>query len=120
MPKKPILIVEDDRDIRENLKELLESENYSVALASNGAIALEMIRSGQVSPCLIFLDLMMPVMDGRKFLKEFHQEPEAQSIPVVILTADVEPVEGQVSAIIKKPVDLDAILEAIAKYSRDA
>src|SRR4051812_25195654 len=68
---KQVLVVEDDASIRELLTELLETESYHVITAQNGADALALFERKIVHPCLILLDLMMPVMDGPTFLKEF-------------------------------------------------
>jgi CheY-like chemotaxis protein len=58
-----ILIVEDEKDIRESLKMLLELEGYSVFTAKDGKEGLEILKNLE-SPCLILLDLLMPVMNG--------------------------------------------------------
>lgn len=59
-----VLIVDDDADIRETLSDFLQDEGYDVAAVGDGAQALAFLRSGVALPCLILLDLMMPVMDG--------------------------------------------------------
>ena len=61
-----ILVVDDDRDIRESLRELLAEAGYAVAVAENGRVALERLRAG-LRPGVILLDLMMPIMDGMTF-----------------------------------------------------
>ena len=66
MTSKPILIVDDDKDVRIALAELLEGEGYTVAGAHNGQEALQLMRGG-LHPAVILLDLMMPVMDGWDF-----------------------------------------------------
>jgi CheY-like chemotaxis protein len=63
MPCKHILVIEDDTDLRETLKDLLEMEGFNVVTASNGWEGLRQIeQNGQ--PCLILLDLMMPMRNG--------------------------------------------------------
>ena len=62
MPRE-ILVVDDDRDIRETLAEILLHEGYHVEMAENGARAVELIKRGP-APALVLLDLMMPVMSG--------------------------------------------------------
>ena len=113
-----VLVVDDDRDIREVLAEVLQDEGYSVALAVNGADALRYLRSGG-SPRVILLDLMMPIMDGWRFRSEQLQDPALGRIPVIVLTADggakekaatLKATEG-----ITKPVRLDALLSAVAR-----
>ncbi|MGZ3669494.1 MAG: response regulator transcription factor, partial [Bdellovibrionota bacterium] len=62
---KQILVIEDDDSIRDALEELFSSEGYSVAVADNGSSGLTALAASK--PCLVLLDLMMPVMDGRGF-----------------------------------------------------
>ncbi|MBA2406364.1 MAG: response regulator [Bdellovibrionales bacterium] len=113
---KTILIVEDDKDIRENLKELLESEGYDIEEAGNGKQALERLKSMPVLPSLIFLDLMMPVMDGRALIKCMLEDERLKRINVVVITAGAERIDAQISDFMKKPLDLDRVLEVAQKY----
>jgi CheY-like chemotaxis protein len=114
--KKKILIVEDDPDIRLNLKLLLEGEDYSVDVAENGRVALERLSHGEL-PSLIILDLMMPVMDGFKFRELQQQDRRIASIPIMIMTADAHVTAKQTSigakAAVKKPTDALSILEMV-------
>lgn len=82
-----IVVVDDEDDIREAVQVVLEAEGYRTAAAANGQEALELLRRGEQPPCLILLDLMMPVMDGWEFLKEIAEEPRLLSIPVAIMSA---------------------------------
>src|SRR5688500_6835651 len=86
--RKPILIIEDDKDIRLSLVELLQAEEHEVFSASNGKEGLECLMSIP-PPCLILLDLFMPEMDGPTFLDVLEREHRdmAASIPVVVLSA---------------------------------
>ena len=69
-----ILVVEDDPDIRESVVGILEAEGYAVRGAEHGAMALQCLRANS-PPCLIVLDLMMPVMDGWTFCMEKDKDP---------------------------------------------
>jgi CheY-like chemotaxis protein len=69
-----ILVVDDDSDAREALGELLKQRGYSVVCAENGLAALDEIRTRRVPPALILLDLSMPVMDGRTFLRRARED----------------------------------------------
>ena len=60
----PVLVVDDDLDIREALAQILEDRGFEVITAANGQEALALLRSLKVCPALILLDLMMPIMDG--------------------------------------------------------
>ena len=84
-PDGPILIIEDDPQLREMTRRLLAAESLSSVQADNGMHALEKLR--EVKPCMILLDLLMPVMDGFEFLVELQKNEGWRDIPVVVLTA---------------------------------
>ncbi len=110
---KPILIVEDDLDIRDALQEILEDEGYQAYAAANGAEALEVL-DRVPKPGLVLLDLMMPVMDGYQFLEIFRANPEFTDIPVVVVTAGILVVPG-IAGFIKKPFDTEQLLRMVNK-----
>ena len=85
MFKKQVLVVEDNELNREILREIL-SEQYRVLEAENGEAALEILREHKSSISLIFLDVMMPVMDGYTFLDRIRADRELSLIPVVVTT----------------------------------
>jgi CheY-like chemotaxis protein len=112
-PSKPILIVEDDLDIRDAMREILEDEGYEACAAANGAEALEVL--DQVpKPGLVLLDLMMPVMDGYQFLEVFRSNPAFADIPVVVVTAGILVVPG-IAGFIKKPFDTEQLVRMVNK-----
>ncbi|MBN9159659.1 MAG: response regulator [Myxococcales bacterium] len=80
-----VLVIDDDPDILEVTRFVLENAGYRVATAANGADALASLR-GKAKPGLILLDLMMPVMNGWEFRAEQTRDPELASVPVVIIT----------------------------------
>ena len=117
---RPILIVEDDRDIRETMVDILVDEGYEVVAARHGAEALDCLRGAALLPCLIVLDLMMPVMDGKTFRQHQRLDPRLAEIPVLILSADRAVSEhgrelGAVAAL-AKPIRPDQLLAAISRY----
>lgn len=111
-----ILIIEDDFDIREALKDALELEGYHVLTAKNGKEGLETLLT-VASPCLVLLDMMMPVMGGREFLHELKKDATLMPIPVFIVSAIADKVntDGAVG-FIKKPADLDVVLKMVERY----
>ncbi len=115
---KLILVVDDDHDIREAMCDVLTDEGYHVKEASNGAEALAMLRTG-IEPAVILLDLMMPVMDGWTFRQRQRLEEALAEIPVVLLTAlglcKAEVDRFGASECIRKPVDVDSLLDAIER-----
>ena len=116
-----ILIIEDDEDINENLQQILEDEGYQTVGVGHGKEALDYLLHPPKKPNLILLDLMMPVMDGRKFLDQFHSQTNEKklNIPIVLLTAagdKLENVTDQVQALLKKPIELEELLETVDHY----
>src|SRR5258707_15538086 len=81
-----ILVVEDDAMTRESIVDLLGEAGYSVTEATNGAEALEKLRQGP-APCVILLDLMMPVMSGQEFRREQLTDPALAAIPGIVVSA---------------------------------
>ena len=81
------MVVDDDHDIRESFASLLTDAGMEVTVAQNGREALAVLRSSDPPPCLIFLDLMMPVMDGFEFRQEQCRDPGLATIPVIVITA---------------------------------
>lgn len=114
---RSILVVEDDHDIRESICEALIIMGYNVRNASNGKEALEVLEEMQ-PPCMILLDLMMPVMDGWQFREKQRIHPKIGEVPVVVVSADNNVAEKgkKLGAAdhMKKPVDF-RMLKAIAE-----
>lgn len=115
-----VLIVDDDYGIREVMSEILEDAGYEVATAADGDEALRYLQAASSLPCLILLDLMMPVMTGWEFRLAQQQDPRLAAIPVVALSArrsvTHETYTITVDAFLHKPVDLDHLLEVVAGY----
>ncbi len=111
-----ILVVEDDSDIRNALIDMLESEGYHAESAANGKEALDLLHTIQ-KPCLVLLDMMMPIMNGREFLDEVMKDSYLAPIPVLVVSAiaDRTTTKGAIG-FIKKPVDIDTILKIVNQY----
>lgn len=118
-PCPMILVVEDDSAIREVLTDVLEGEGYEVLNAANGREAIQLLRSSTL-PCLILLDLMMPVMNGWQFRAEQCQDPVLAPVPVVVISADsdlpIKAAEIRANDFIKKPIELNRLLNTIEHY----
>jgi len=119
MKSRKILVIEDDSDIRRNMKVLLESEGYEVELACNGKEGLQALETCVDLPALIILDLMMPIMDGFEFRRVQQVSPKISHIPVAIMTANGHLVEKQTrldaSAGIPKPPDIDVVIQVTSE-----
>ena len=110
-----VMIVEDDRDTREMLGRFLELEGFDVRTAANGQLALEALQEDS-EPCVILLDLMMPVMNGWQFRERQVSDPRFSRIPVVVVTAagpreDIPEINAD--GWLSKPVDFDRLLATI-------
>lgn len=109
---RPVLIVENDSDIRQSLCDILEDEGITVVTASNGEEALELLQGTGVLPLVIFLDLMMPRMSGW----ELHRRIAASTaVPIVVLSA--LPSDDSMESItwLQKPVRVEQVLSIIAR-----
>jgi CheY-like chemotaxis protein len=82
---KNILIIEDNKEVRENTAELLELSNYNVLTASNGYIGFELAKKHQ--PDLILCDMMLPETDGNAFLQLVGEDGMLAGIPLIFFTA---------------------------------
>jgi CheY-like chemotaxis protein len=114
-PSKHILVVEDDEDIRDNLREFLEEEGFSVTLAHDGLDGLGKL-ADMPPDAVILLDARMPVMDGFAFLEALQRKADGPlRWPRIILVTATPKVQlpAGVAALVSKPINLDALLRAI-------
>jgi CheY-like chemotaxis protein len=116
-PYCPVLIVEDDADLREMMAQLLSLEGFTAQTVANGRDALEYLEAGH-HPEVILLDLMMPVMDGWEFRRRQRENPELAGVPVVVLSAldSSRAVDLDGAAFLKKPLDFDRLLSLVRHY----
>lgn len=115
-----ILVVEDNEEIRESLVEFLQDHGCDAVGARNGRDALDQLTCADARPCLIVLDLMMPIMDGREFRELQLQNPELSTIPVVVISAYRDGEERSkdlnVAAHLRKPLDLTELMQALQQH----
>lgn len=116
MKNKMIFLIEDEPDIRESLREVLEMEGYKVSCAPNGFEAMEALRD-LPTPELILLDMLMPVMNGKEFREWQLTTPRLKSVPVIVLSADPSQKELEGILHLQKPVDLSELLAAVKNGS---
>jgi CheY-like chemotaxis protein len=114
-----ILVVDDDRDIRDSLVELLTEQGFPAIGAGNGVEALEILRTSGSPPSLILLDLMMPVMDGREFRERQLENPGWTGIPVIVISA-YNDVDQQARALaldhLRKPLAMRPLMDAVRRH----
>ena len=114
----PILIVDDDPDIRDFVEQVLVDQGYEVATASDGQVALESMEC--VHPRLILLDMRMPAMDGWAFAHAYRVQPGPHA-PIVVMTAAQDAGERarQINAqgFLAKPFDLQDLLNIVHRLA---
>lgn len=117
-----ILVVDDDRAIRELMKFALECEGYTVATLSDGGEALRML-ANQTEPCIVLMDLMMPGVDGWAVCRQLAAEPELLGQHRVVVMTALRMVDADcptpASAILYKPFDLDQLLRLVAALNAE-
>ena len=122
----PILIVEDDVDIRESLEGFLELQGYEVVSVGHGRDAIAHLQ-GSRRPAIVLLDMAMPVMDGHRLLTARKENPALQDVPVVIISAGMAAMNPRdralyaanynVAFFFKKPAAPQLLLEVIERHA---
>lgn len=112
VPERSVLLVDDDDDVRDSLALVLRDEGYHVVTASNGKEALDKLEQ-MPPPGIVLLDLMMPVMNGWTTLAEMRQRQV--KTPVLVVSAAVPPTPAGAADSLRKPVDLDQLLEKVGR-----
>ncbi|MFL5400605.1 MAG: response regulator [Myxococcales bacterium] len=116
---RPVLVVEDDGDVRDAVAASLRDEGYVVAEAENGRLALDWLQSN-ADPCLVLLDLWMPVMSGIELHALMAQDPRLAAVRLVVVSAagDARAQAQQMGAIafLRKPLDLHDLLATVERY----
>ncbi len=117
---RTVLVVDDDADVRDAIAEVLEDGNYRPLRAENGEVALSALRDASTMPCVILLDVMMPVMDGAEFCARQRSDESLRGIPVVVLSAHADANRSaqrmHAQAFLKKPVDLVELLRTVERF----
>ncbi len=118
---RTVLVVDDDDDLRETVREILEDEGYRVETAANGREALRRLL-GEEPPRVLVLDLMMPVMDGWQILEELDRNASLSWIPVVVISASNARLSGvrapRVHEFMSKPLDYHKLVTTIDRSMR--
>jgi two-component system sensor histidine kinase/response regulator len=118
--RKKILVIDDEKDLREALFTILAAEGYEVLVAEDGVIGLEITK--KEVPDLILLDLQMPNMDGKVFLEKIKSDEATKQIKIIILTAldDLQTLSqtmesGGLDYIVKSDIDLSGVVKKVAE-----
>ena len=119
--KKLLLVVEDDEQYRKMFCELFEKEGFQVEIAVNGTMALEI--ADRNVPQLVILDILMPIMDGYEFIKEFKENEKLKDVPIVVLSnlSSEESIQkakdlGVADYIVKSNIAVNEVVELVKKH----
>jgi CheY-like chemotaxis protein len=110
-----VLVVEDEKELREMMREVLELNGYSVVTASEGQAALEAIERIE-HLCLVLLDLLMPGMNGWDFFKEIRARGEYARVPVIVHSSAPSGAPQGATRVLRKPVDLERLLDVVREF----
>jgi CheY-like chemotaxis protein len=117
-----VLLVEDDPALRQVYAGSLSELGHAVRTAGDGAAALSLLGNGW-KPCVVFLDLRMPGMDGWEFARRLRAEDQWKDLPIVVVAAhfriDQEAREIGAAAWLQKPFDLNRLDEQIQRFCAD-
>ena len=115
-----VLVVDDEEMIRDTLVEFLDDNGYQAIGAIDGRDALDKLTDAEARPCVIVLDLMMPIMDGRAFREQQLADPRLANIPVILLSAhqavQKNAIDLHVADALNKPLRLQELLRLIHKH----
>jgi DNA-binding response OmpR family regulator len=110
-----VLIVDDDRRLRETISELLAEDGYRVLTADHGAGALDRMKDEHV--CMVLVDLMTPTKSGPKLLAELIDNPHLPRVPVGVISALVTETPLGTVGVLHKPFDLDRLLSLVHAHA---
>jgi CheY-like chemotaxis protein len=110
-----VLIVEDEEDLREMMREALELKGYAVVTAEEGQDALSKLE-GIERLCLVLLDLLMPGMNGWDFFDKFRERPELAKVPVIVHSSAADRAPAGVTRVLQKPILFDRLISVVGEY----
>ena len=119
-----VLIVEDDPEVREMLRELLATAGFNAVAAHDGLEALHLLRTvrhrAPDAPCLVLLDLKMPRLGGNEFRRAQLGDPTVANVPIAVMSGatDLEQRAEAMGAVatLTKPLDVDVLMEVVKRY----
>jgi CheY-like chemotaxis protein len=112
---KTVLVVDDEPVLRAIMREILNEEGYAVIEAADGRVMLEIMT--QERPDLVLMDVMMPGVDGREAYQQLRSRPEHRDVPVVMMSAAVQPhgLDPSIAGFMAKPFDLNQLVDLVVR-----
>lgn len=117
--KKLVVVVDDEPGFGETLQDVFEDEGYEVRVATDGGEALAVLKAVPVPPCIVILDLNLPVLDGNAVYLAMRADPALAKIAVVVITSDPAKAPSGV-LLMRKPVDLEILIRTVRRCCDDA
>ena len=114
-----VLVVEDEEDLREMMRDGLELNGYAVITASNGLDALGKLADIE-RLCLVLLDLVMPGMNGWDFFEKLRQQAQLASVPVVVHSSVAADAPEGVTRVLQKPIVFERLISVVREYCTPA
>jgi CheY-like chemotaxis protein len=114
-PSHTVLIVEDEEDLREMMREALQMSGFTVVTADEGTDALRKL-DVIGPPCVILLDLLMPGMNGWEFFDKVRERPEFLSVPVIVHSSASSRAPAGVTRVLEKPLAFERLVSVVAEY----
>jgi len=110
-----VLIVEDEEDLREMMREAFEANGYAVVTAPEGQEALD--RMAEIEGlCLVLLDLVMPGMNGWDFFEQVRRRPQLARVPVIVYSSAPDNAPAGVTRVLRKPVAFERLLSTVREF----
>jgi CheY-like chemotaxis protein len=110
-----VLVVEDEKELREMMREVLELNGYTVVTAVDGQTALEAMERIE-HLCLVLLDLLMPGMNGWDFFKELRTRSEYAAVPVIVHSSAPSGAPQGATRVLRKPIELERLLDVVREF----
>jgi CheY-like chemotaxis protein len=112
---KTVLVVDDEPVLRTIVREILNEEGYAVIEAADGRGMLEIVERER--PDLVLMDVMMPGVDGREAYRQLRSHSDHQDVPVVMMSAAVQPhgLDPSIAGFMAKPFDLNQLVELVVR-----
>lgn len=116
--RRTVMVVDDEHDLCDILRDIFEDEGWAVGIANNGVEALALLHRLPAKPCIVILDMFMPVLDGAAVYRAMRADPSLADMPVVVATSDPSQAPRGVP-VLRKPVSLSLMLDTVRKACGD-
>jgi chemotaxis family two-component system sensor histidine kinase/response regulator PixL len=110
-----VLLVEDEEDLRETMREALELNGYAVVAACDGQAALEELEHIE-HICVVLLDLIMPRMNGWDFCARLRERSSLADVPVIVHSSAPTPAPAGATRVLAKPMEFHKLLSVVREY----